>query len=224
MPERKAFAVDRPNEEVDEGDMYAIGADDDDEMMNEVDAFLEAHDSKGLSEAENAEAKGTLLLPSTVPLISDPGITHPDRLVDSLTAEMIESNTRASRSIEPVTPCTASDDLHWSYGGECNLHCLRMLLHTCVWLPEVLATIVTVSAAIRITEVASIFLALAIAMINQSAQCLSPSTSPISSPVDCRDVSGVLQSCFFAHGCHCDRLSSEVRFLEEDLYSYAGRV
>ncbi|KAG8854425.1 hypothetical protein FRB96_007487 [Tulasnella sp. 330] len=59
MPERKAFAIDRPNE-VEEGDMYAIGADDDDEMMNEVDAFLEAHDSKGLSEAENAEAKGLM--------------------------------------------------------------------------------------------------------------------------------------------------------------------
>jgi len=60
MHERKVFAVDRPNEEMEEGDMYAIGADDDDEMMNEVDAFLEAHDSKGLTDAENAEAKGLL--------------------------------------------------------------------------------------------------------------------------------------------------------------------
>ncbi|KAG8995847.1 hypothetical protein FRB94_008735 [Tulasnella sp. JGI-2019a] len=58
MPERKAFAVDRPNEEAEEDDMYAIGADDDDEMMDEVDAFLEAHDNKGLADADNAEANG----------------------------------------------------------------------------------------------------------------------------------------------------------------------
>lgn len=54
--ERKTFAIDESNNEGEE-DMYAIGGgDDDDEMMDEVDAFLEAND-KGLTEAQNAEAK-----------------------------------------------------------------------------------------------------------------------------------------------------------------------
>lgn len=64
MPERTAFAVDQSTTEPDEGDMYAIGADeDDDDMMNEVDAFLEAHDNKGVTEAEDKEAKGGSSLP-----------------------------------------------------------------------------------------------------------------------------------------------------------------
>lgn len=52
--ERPTFAIDKANED-DEDAMYAIGGDDD--VMDEVDAFLEAHDS-GLTEAQKAEAQG----------------------------------------------------------------------------------------------------------------------------------------------------------------------
>lgn len=63
--ERKAFAIDQSNNETEDSDMYAIGGDDDDEMMDEVDAFLEAHD-KGLTDAQNAEAKGVTHINSSV--------------------------------------------------------------------------------------------------------------------------------------------------------------
>ncbi len=58
MP-RQAFAIDEAKDE-DEDDVYAIGEDDD--VMDEVDAFLEAHDS-GLTDTQRAEAKGTPILP-----------------------------------------------------------------------------------------------------------------------------------------------------------------
>ncbi|KAG8940705.1 hypothetical protein FRC03_005157 [Tulasnella sp. 419] len=58
--ERKAFAIDEAKDDDEEEGMYAIGDDDEDEqMMEEVDAFLEAHDS-GLTEEQKANAKDLL--------------------------------------------------------------------------------------------------------------------------------------------------------------------
>ena len=57
--ERATFAIDdaKDEDEDDEGDdTFGIGGDDD-EVMDEVDAFLEAHDS-GLSAADQELAKG----------------------------------------------------------------------------------------------------------------------------------------------------------------------
>ena len=54
--DRRTFAIDQARDE-DEDEMYAIGGDDD--VMDEVDAFLEAHDS-GLTDAQKAEAQGML--------------------------------------------------------------------------------------------------------------------------------------------------------------------
>ena len=56
--ERPTFAIDdaKDEEEDDEDDTFGIGGDDD-EVMDEVDAFLEAHDS-GLSAADQELAKG----------------------------------------------------------------------------------------------------------------------------------------------------------------------
>ncbi|KAG8901611.1 hypothetical protein FRC00_006004 [Tulasnella sp. 408] len=54
--ERQTFAIDAAKDDDEEEDsMYAIGGDDD--VMDEVDAFLEAHDS-GLTDAQKAEAQG----------------------------------------------------------------------------------------------------------------------------------------------------------------------
>lgn len=65
--ERTAFAIDNAKDE-DEDDglgdddaAFGIGGDDDDQVMDEVDAFLEAHDS-GLSAADQELAKGTHIL------------------------------------------------------------------------------------------------------------------------------------------------------------------
>ncbi|KAG8974931.1 hypothetical protein FRC05_006608 [Tulasnella sp. 425] len=56
--ERQTFAIDAARDDEEEEDsMYAIGGDDD--VMDEVDAFLEAHDS-GLTDAQKAEAQGLL--------------------------------------------------------------------------------------------------------------------------------------------------------------------
>lgn len=54
--ERPKFAID---EAVEEDEMYAIGGDED--VMDEVDAFLEAHDS-GLTDDQKREAQGERLL------------------------------------------------------------------------------------------------------------------------------------------------------------------
>ncbi|KAG9017939.1 hypothetical protein FRB90_000065, partial [Tulasnella sp. 427] len=56
--QRQTFAIDTARDDDEEEDsMYAIGGDDD--VMDEVDAFLEAHDS-GLTDAQKAEAQGLL--------------------------------------------------------------------------------------------------------------------------------------------------------------------
>ncbi|KAG8888305.1 hypothetical protein FRB99_004126, partial [Tulasnella sp. 403] len=55
--ERQKFAIDEAKDDGEEEDMYAIGGDED--VLDEVDAFLEAHDS-GLTEAQKAEAQGLL--------------------------------------------------------------------------------------------------------------------------------------------------------------------
>jgi len=55
--ERRTFAIDQARDDEEEDEMYAIGGDDD--VMDEVDAFLEAHDS-GLTDAQKAEAQGLL--------------------------------------------------------------------------------------------------------------------------------------------------------------------
>jgi len=58
--ERRAFAIDEAKDDGREEGMYAIGGDDDDdEMMDEVDAFLEENE-KGLTDAQIAEAKDLL--------------------------------------------------------------------------------------------------------------------------------------------------------------------
>ncbi|KAI5121866.1 hypothetical protein M0805_001074 [Coniferiporia weirii] len=55
--ERTAFAIDdAKDEEEEEDDTFGIGGDDDDQVMDEVDAFLEAHDS-GLTAADQELAK-----------------------------------------------------------------------------------------------------------------------------------------------------------------------
>lgn len=59
--ERQTFAIDNAkDEDEDEDDTFSIGGDDDDQVMDEVDAFLEAHDS-GLTAADQELAKGTFL-------------------------------------------------------------------------------------------------------------------------------------------------------------------
>ena len=59
--ERQTFAIDNArdsdDEEEEEDDTFGIGGDDDDQVMDEVDAFLEAHDS-GLTAADQELAKG----------------------------------------------------------------------------------------------------------------------------------------------------------------------
>ena len=59
--ERPTFAIDdAKDEEEEEDETFGIGGDDD-EVMDEVDAFLEAHDS-GLSAADQELAKGKSVL------------------------------------------------------------------------------------------------------------------------------------------------------------------
>ena len=60
--ERQTFAIDDAKDEDEEEDeTFGIGGDDDDEVMDEVDAFLEAHDS-GLTAADQELAKGMVTL------------------------------------------------------------------------------------------------------------------------------------------------------------------
>jgi len=65
LMERTAFAIDsvKDEEEEEEDATFGIGGDDDDQMMDEVDAFLEAHDS-GLSAADQALAKDLVNAPA----------------------------------------------------------------------------------------------------------------------------------------------------------------
>jgi len=64
LMERTAFAIDSVKDEEEEEDAtFGIGGDDDDQMMDEVDAFLEAHDS-GLSAADQALAKDLVNAPA----------------------------------------------------------------------------------------------------------------------------------------------------------------
>lgn len=69
LMERATFAIDTAKDEddaSDEEEAFGIGGDDD-EVMDEVDAFLEAHDS-GLSAADQELAKGENLLQHIMPV------------------------------------------------------------------------------------------------------------------------------------------------------------
>jgi len=57
LRERTAFAIDNAEDEDDDG--AELGEGDDDQVMDEVDAFLEAHDS-GLSDADKKLAEDLL--------------------------------------------------------------------------------------------------------------------------------------------------------------------
>ncbi|KAH8116325.1 TBC-domain-containing protein [Phellopilus nigrolimitatus] len=58
LMDRPAFAIDNAkDDDEEEDDTFGIGGDDDDQVMDEVDAFLEAHDS-GLTPADQELAKG----------------------------------------------------------------------------------------------------------------------------------------------------------------------
>ena len=58
LMERQTFAIDTAQDDEEEDNTFGIGDDDDDQVMDEVDAFLEAHDN-GLSAADQELAKGT---------------------------------------------------------------------------------------------------------------------------------------------------------------------
>ena len=57
LMERQTFAIDTAQDDEEEDNTFGIGDDDDDQVMDEVDAFLEAHDN-GLSAADQELAKG----------------------------------------------------------------------------------------------------------------------------------------------------------------------
>jgi hypothetical protein len=57
--ERTPFAIDDAGDDDDDSDLDMVHGEDDDQVMDEVDAFLEAHDS-GLTEADKEVAKGLL--------------------------------------------------------------------------------------------------------------------------------------------------------------------
>lgn len=55
--ERTPFAIDDAGDDDDDSDLDMVHGEDDDQVMDEVDAFLEAHDS-GLTDADKQVAKG----------------------------------------------------------------------------------------------------------------------------------------------------------------------
>lgn len=55
--ERTPFAIDDAGDDDDDSDLDMVHGEDDDQVMDEVDAFLEAHDS-GLTDADKEAAKG----------------------------------------------------------------------------------------------------------------------------------------------------------------------
>jgi hypothetical protein len=57
--ERTPFAIDDAGDDDDDSDLDMVHGEDDDQVMDEVDAFLEAHDS-GLTEADKEVAKDLL--------------------------------------------------------------------------------------------------------------------------------------------------------------------
>lgn len=58
--ERTPFAIDDAGDDDDDSDLDMVHGEDDDQVMDEVDAFLEAHDS-GLTDADKEVAKGKYL-------------------------------------------------------------------------------------------------------------------------------------------------------------------
>lgn len=58
--ERTPFAIDDAGDDDDDSDLDLVHGEDDDQVMDEVDAFLEAHDS-GLTDADKEVAKGERL-------------------------------------------------------------------------------------------------------------------------------------------------------------------
>lgn len=57
--ERTPFAIDDAGDDDDDSDLDMVHGEDDDRVLDEVDAFLEAHDS-GLTEADKEMAKDLL--------------------------------------------------------------------------------------------------------------------------------------------------------------------
>lgn len=67
MMERTPFAIDNAQYEDESDDGFFDDDEEDDQVLDEVDAFLEAHDS-GLSEADKKVANGTSFSPLIVVL------------------------------------------------------------------------------------------------------------------------------------------------------------